>query len=193
MEITAPQTGYDTAIKNAALKLAALDPEKTAARAGARWDGQDFIIPWFNECLPLSSGKTTERILWLHYLTSEGTKPPSGVYAAYREFPGARFYEPAFDKRALNPLVKRFGGDPEQLLTTGVANGGYAVNIGDVAVTLTPLPHVPVTCCIWRGDEETGPGGGILFDRTASGWLPAEDLAVLASAVVYRLIKYKNT
>jgi len=192
MEINALKAGYGTAIANAEKKLAQLNPETVAARTGALWDGQDYIIPWFNELLPLSSGAVTEKILWLHYLTSEGTRPPVGVYAAYREMPGALFYEPAFNKRALNPLIKRFGGDPDSLMEAGIANGGRAADVGDVSVTLAPLPHLPVTYCIWRGDDETGHGGGILFDQTASGWLPAEDLAVLASAGVYRMMKYKK-
>jgi hypothetical protein len=60
--------------------------------------------------------------------------------------------------------------------------------MGDASVTLCPLPKLPVTYIIWAGDDELPPAGMILFDSTASGWLPAEDLTVLASLGAYKLI-----
>jgi hypothetical protein len=47
---------------------------------------------------------------------------------------------------------------------------------------------LPVTYVIWRGDDELPPAGAILFDGNASGWLPAEDLTVLASIGAYKLV-----
>ena len=159
------------------------------ALTGAGWDGNDFTVPWFNEKIPLSSGKETEQVLWLHYLISEGTRPPTGRLVAYRDLAGAGFYEPSFIKRAVNPLAKRFGRDPGAFLKAGAACGGRQADNGDVSVVLNPLPHLPVTYILWLGDEEFPAQGNILFDQTASGWLPAEDLTVLASLSVYRMIK----
>ena len=182
------KSGYSTAIDNATAKLITLDPAAVCARTGASYDGE-YRVPWFGTLELISSGNDAEQIIWLHYLISEGTRPPTGRYVAYRELNGSGFYEAAFNKRAVNPLIKRFGADPERLIAAGVSCGGSAAGMGDAAVTLAPLPHVPVTYVIWRGDDEIGPGGTILFDQTASGWLPAEDLSVLASLGVYRMIK----
>ena len=84
--------------------------------------------------------------------------------------------------------MKRFGREPESLSKVGVALGGRPYPAGDGAVTIRPLPRLPVTYIIWKGDDELDAGGNILFDETAIGWLPAEDLAVLASLGAYRLI-----
>ena len=52
---------------------------------------------------------------------------------------------------------------------------------------------VPVALVLWRGDEEFPPDGTILFDRTVSKLLSAEDIAWIAGMVVYPLVgKVKN-
>lgn len=47
-----------------------------------------------------------EQVLILHYLMGAGTPAPSGQWIAYREIPGAAFYNSAFVKRAIDPLKK---------------------------------------------------------------------------------------
>jgi hypothetical protein len=46
---------------------------------------------------------------------------------------------------------------------------------------------IPVVLVLWQGDEEFPPDGNILFDRSISKILPAEDIAWLAGMVVYPL------
>lgn len=182
------QRGYQTAIHLAGRVLSSCDPDEICARTGAAWKDGQYLLPWFGENRPLLSGSAIEQVLWLHYLTSEGTRAPTGRLIAYREVPGAGFYASKFEARAIRPFVKRFGGNPEDLCRAGAALGGLPYPAGDGAVTICLLPRLPVTYIIWKGDDEFGAGGNILFDETAFGWLPAEDLAVLASLGTYRLI-----
>jgi len=97
-----------------------------------------------------------------------------------------------FTKRAVNPLVKRFGGCPDGLVAAGLALGGKKGEIGSASVVCDVLPYVPMTFLIWAGDEEFGPDGNILFDETAKTWFGVEDLAVLGSLAAYELIKYSE-
>jgi len=184
------RTGYAAAIDNARGVLSSLDPQAVCARTGAQWDGVEYSIAWFGENRPLSSGSGMEQVLWLHYLTTEGTSPPAGRLAAYRELSGAGFYEPIFYARAVSPLIKRFGKTPEELIEAGIALGGVSGQAGDASITLPLLPNVPATYVIWAGDDEMPPEGTVLFDGTASGWLAAEDLVVLASLGTYRLLSW---
>jgi len=129
----------------------------------------------------------------LHYLTSEGTKKPEGKLISYREVPSALFYEPKFIQRAVNPVIKCFGKDPEKLIEIGGLFGGTKSFEGDASVKINLLPYLPVTYILWAGGGEFEPAGTALFDKTAPGWLDAEDLAVAASLGAYELIgKYKN-
>ena len=180
--------GYDDALNLAAQKLAQIPPQEICQKCGVRYEGGEFFIPWFNAEKPLSSASVSHKILWLHYLTSDGRQKQSGHLIAYREAAPALFYESNFDKRAVKPLVNHFGKNPQSLISTGIALGGQTVNLGDAAVTLNILPYVPMTFIIWEGSEEFPPDGNILFDQTAKTWFAAEDLAVIASLAVYELI-----
>lgn len=200
------KSGYTEAIRLAYEKLNKLDHEKVCARTGAvyskglprgaanRGGPQNgvYYIPWFGEKKSLDDGSQMEQVLWLHYLISEGTKLPVGKYLAYREAPGAVFYENKFIARAVTPLVKCFGKEPPALVKAGLKLGGDPAGTGDASIRLHVLPNVPVTYIIWSGDDEMGPEGNILFDETALGWLPTEDLAVLASLGAYKLIGVHN-
>jgi len=41
---------------------------------------------------------------------------------------------------------------------------------------------------LWKGDEEFPPEGNVYFDASISSYLPTEDIAYLAGAVVYKVI-----
>lgn len=179
---------YTPALELAHERLEALDSARVCARTGAMYQDGGYVMPWFGGAVPVADGSEPERIIWMHYLAGEGGKAPTGRLVAYRELSGAGFYEPAFNKRAVNPIAKRFGGDPAQLVAAGLALGGEAMQLGDGAVRLNMLPFVPVTYIVWRGDDEMPAAAAVLFDETASGWLVAEDLTVLASLGAYKLI-----
>ena len=133
-----------------------------------------------------------QQILISHYLLgawrSSGVKI-TGDWIAYREVPDGRFYLDAFLKRAKNPLVQAFGEEPERLVE--LAKSRYEAgpfDQGDYSVIVHPLPLVPLALVLWRGDEEFRPDGNILFDRSISSILSAEDIAWLAGMVVYPLV-----
>jgi hypothetical protein len=180
--------GYDQALDLAAQQLAQKPPEAVCEACGARYEGEEFFLPWFNTERSLSAAPETYRIIWLHYLTAMGAKKLSGRLIAYREVAPALFYESNFYKRSVIPLVHCFGENPQELVKTGEALGGRAAALGDAAVTINVLPYLPMTFIIWKGDEEFPPDGNILFDNTAKTWFVAEDLSVLAGLAVYELI-----
>jgi len=180
--------GYNDALALAAQRLASIQPETVCQACGARYEGGEFFLPWFNRERALSAASETQKILWLHYLTANGSKKASGRMIAYREAAPALFYEANFYKRAVRPLAGRFGTEPERLVKTGEALGGHAAELGDASVTVHVLPYLPMTFIIWGGCEEFPPEGNILFDQTAKTWFAAEDLAVLASVAVNELI-----
>ena len=180
--------GYEDALNLGMEQLAQIPPETICEASGARFEGGEFFLPWFNTERSLSAASETHRILWLHYLTAKGVKKQSGRLIAYREVAPALFYASNFVKRAVKPLVACFGNDPQKLIKTGEVLGGQAVSHGDAAVMVNVLPYLPMTLIIWEGSEEFPPDGNILFDQTAKTWFGSEDLAVLASLVVYELI-----
>ena len=131
-----------------------------------------------------------QQILFLHYLygTSSGAKI-SGEWISFQEVPDGRFYMSAFLKRAKDPLLDHFGKNPKIFVElTRNAYGAVPFDHGDHSVIVKALPLVPIAIVIWEGDEEFPPDGNILFDRSISNILSAEDIAWLAGMVIYPLI-----
>jgi len=184
--------GYEDAIGLASEKLSLIPPDMVCEACGARYENNDFFLPWFNTDSALSAAPIPCKILWLHYLTANGQKNMTGQLIAYREAAPALFYESNFKKRAIQPLVKCFGISPDRLIKTGIALGGKADKLGDASVTINVLPYVPMTFIIWEGSEEFPPDGNILFDKSAKSWFAAEDLAVLAGTAAAELIRVTN-
>ena len=180
--------GYDTAFKLATEQLAQIPPEEVCQACGARYEGGEFFLRWFNTEKSLSTASETHKILWIHYMTARGAKTQSGRLIAYRETASALFYEANFYKRAVKPLVACFGENPQKMVETGEALGGQRVALGDAAVAINVLPYFPMTFIIWKGDEEFPPDGNILFDQTAKTWFGGEDLSVVAGLAAYELI-----
>jgi hypothetical protein len=73
-----------------------------------------------------------------------------------------------------------------ELQAVGVPFLGELLARGDFAFVVRPLPRLPITFTLWRGDEEMPDGGTLLFDRSASQYLPGL-LAELAWLTVWRL------
>ncbi len=134
----------------------------------------------------------TVKILILHYLATAEGVPVQQKPISFKELPGGAIYIGPFTNRAIRPLVSVFGDNPAELLEVGRELGGTKTDLGDVSVRIDAFPHVPVTLVLWQGDEEFPPSGNILFDVSASHYLPTEDYAVLASLVVYELKNLKQ-
>jgi len=197
------KSGYGDAVGLARKKLENLSPEKVCKLCGVDFDGEKYILKWLSEEYEIYLDAQAQpeysqahEIIFLHYLTSEGTKHPEGKLISYREVPGALFYEPKFVQRTVNPIVRCFGKNPEKLIETGETLGGIKSSEGDASaysVKINVLPYLPVTYMIWAGDDEFEPTGTVLFDKTAPGWLDAEDLVFVASFAAYEMIaKFKS-
>jgi len=180
--------GYQDALSLATQKLAQLSAEAVCKNCGARYEGGEYSLPWFNSLVLVTSASVTHQILWLHYLTATGVKEPVGRLIAYREMASALFYESKFIHRAVKPMVNYFGAEPKKLVKSIMWLGGHENRIGDASATVNVLPYLPITFVLWEGDEEMSPEGSILFDQGVKSWFVPEDLAVLSSLAVYELI-----
>ncbi|MDR3239128.1 MAG: DUF3786 domain-containing protein [Clostridiales bacterium] len=191
------QTGYDVALKMAAQELETMKPEAVCARCGALYRDGEYFIPWFGIPRALSAGNDSQRIIWMHYMLSEGAKKPSGGQSrliAYRDMDEAIFNETKHENLAVRPLLSYFGQQPEALLETGKLCGSRPAGLGDASITVDVLPYMPLTFVIWAGDDEFPAQASVLFDETVKGWLCSEDVVVLGKLAVSELIQiHKNS
>ncbi|MDH7509069.1 MAG: DUF3786 domain-containing protein [Methanomassiliicoccales archaeon] len=128
-------------------------------------------------------------ILILHYLRGCSELHPTGEIITFREIPGGDLYYAAFKSRAIDPLVRKFGNEPEMLLTAAERIGAKRIKMGSTGVRVDVFAKLPVTVVVWKGDEEIPSSANILFDRIAASILPTEDLAVIGSLVASKLTK----
>lgn len=198
------QEGYELSYNLAREQLAAIDDLKEQCRrSGAQYVSAnkivvDYLGQPYQIALPavevsLADGEVEvplkDKILILHYLTlAQGTQA-SGQLITYKQLPGGNAYFGAFLQRAITPLVRRFGSDPDSLLSAAAKLGGRQAGHGDVSVTIKAFPRVHLTLVLWRGDDEVAPNGNVLFDSSASDYLSTEDLTVVSETIVWKLVR----
>jgi hypothetical protein len=187
--------GLDDAYQKALENMSLLNPQVAASRSGVSFDDNRFSIPLFNRSFTISFPelKVEEvesetppfkllEILLMHYLTNADGTAVSGSWITYRQLPGANLFAQRFTNLVLRPMVQIFGNDAEGLSQAALAIGGQPMDrSGDAAFRFLALPKIPIGCVLYLGDEEMSPSINILFDGSASHYLPTEDLTILAS------------
>lgn len=128
--------------------------------------------------------------LLTHYGQAD-PKPLTSRLVKYKDLPGGYAYEAAFIRRAIQPIADVFGENPEELLEATKRLGGSKLNHGDASVVIDAFSGVPLTYILWR-KEEFPASANILYDESASYYLPTEDLAVLGEITTKRLIQAKR-
>lgn len=129
-----------------------------------------------------------EQVLILHYMLAPVVPPPTHIWIAYREIPGAAFYFGAFEKRAVEPLKKVFGNNLAGFSRAARKLQAQAIENGDAGFEIRALPGVPLQLILWAADDEFPAAANILFDQNIGQILLPEDVAWLAGMVVYRLM-----
>ena len=98
-----------------------------------------------------------------------------------------------YSRSAVNRRWPNFlGEEPEEIRSLAEEWQGENLSLGDVGVRLPVLPRLPLALVLWRGDAEFPAEGKVLFDSSVSGYLPVEDIVVMAETVVWKLIKKKS-
>jgi len=198
---------YEPAYEKALADFRATDPQAMAARAGVLYDASgkgrgSLLVPYFGRICVVAypAATVTERdsggaasfftqILLLHYLTTASGTPLKGTWISFRQLPGGLMYEAAFRARSLAPLIAAFGSAGELFAQAAISTGGEQARLGDYSFLFGALPRVPLMCMLWLGDDELPAEVSILFDGSASDYLPTEDLAVLGGTLSGRLLR----
>lgn len=196
------QDNYEQARKLGLEAFARKDPGRVASYAGVTYEDRKVIIPHLERHIVLDTASETftmhetreEAPIWLailtlHYLNNAPGRQPTGKLKHFREFKEGHFYEPAFNRRTKDILVKVFGTNPSGMVTAGEKLGGTILDDADASVKLAYFPYLPITCLLWKGDDEFPPEAAVLFDETADLFFSAEDMAVAGQMAVLELVK----
>lgn len=198
------KAAYGIAYQKASAELQERSPEELAAlteRSGAVLNGHTIRLPFFGSrvelCVDPDSGvefaqpepTLVERILILHYLLARESRPVKGQMIAFKNLPGAAFYDPTYQKRGPRRIARRFGEDVEAFRRAGLRMGWHEEELGDASFRFDILPKIDGVVVLHAGDEEFPAEANILFDDQIVNFLPLEDVAVLAGLIATRLAK----
>lgn len=135
------------------------------------------------------AAKDYTTILILHYLVRqiEGLPALTNEWVTFKELSAVEGYYPAFRSRAIEPIIRKYGSNPEGLLSALDRLPAKRVNQGDIGIVLEAFERVPVLITFWRPDEEFGPEANMLFDKSINQIFCTEDIVVLAGLIVSQL------
>jgi hypothetical protein len=124
-------------------------------------------------------------ILILHYYIQKLKKLPelTGEWISFKELESGESYYPAFRKRAIEPVIRKYGTNPAGLWS--MADKGIARKLeqADAAVVVDAFEGVPVAVELWKADDEFAAEANMLFDRSIAMIFCTEDVAVLGQFV----------
>jgi hypothetical protein len=205
MEPKTPAKTYGLALEKAKQDLRGRDPMMAAALSGAKYEkltatsGRLRLKSWEEEYTvgyPEASVREEKsgqepsifvQILILHYLIHADGTPSADKWISFRELPGGRGFYAAFQRHASQPLVRAFSHDTEGFIKAAEALGGERLTFGSASFLFRIFPRQRVAVVLDLADEEFPAWVNILFDGTASHYLPTEDWAVVAELLSSRL------
>jgi len=121
-------------------------------------------------------------ILILHYLKQKlkGLPVISGEWVSFKQLEGGQGYYPAFQKRVIAPIMRKYGLNPEAILGSVERFNAKRAQLADASVVIDILEGVPILITLWHGDEEFGPEANVLFDKSIKDIFCTEDVVILA-------------
>lgn len=128
-------------------------------------------------------------LLLLSYLIHAQDTSLAGDWISEKDLPGGSTFFRGTHCLPLEPLVRRFGGNPDAFRKACAALGGEPINYGDAAFRFTALPRLPMAGILWSADEEFPARAGVLFDRSLAHQLPLDVVLALVHCVVRALLE----
>jgi len=196
-----PESSFTRRVEELRAVLGQSDPRALAKRTGAAYEpageqkgvfqlqfmGQPILLH-FPDLIVLNQHQEPASLaiqaLILYYFHTAHGPAPSGQWISFSELPDGKFYNQAFQGYSGKQIARTFGNDTAAVLQAAQkAGAGFTpldgVTIGDFAGLFQVLPYLPVLLVGWQGDEDFPASYQLLFDLTASNYLPTEFCAIV--------------
>ncbi|HEY5730970.1 MAG TPA: DUF3786 domain-containing protein [Anaerolineales bacterium] len=144
------------------------------------------LIGYDNRNEPLSD---FQQAMILYYLVTADGTPLTGKWISFADLPDGRTYNTAFQGYSGDQIVKTFGLDLERFEFVCLKAGGESVDIGNASFIFQALPRVPMMLTYWLGDEDFPSSCKVLFDESASHYLPIDACAILGNMLTKKLLR----
>ena len=186
--------GYQQALEKAWDALSGL-PDSSRTAHSVRFLADTYTINFRDKAVLSDScnipAKDHISIILMHYLAAKlkfkKLPPLTGQWVDFNELEGGEGYYPAFRKRTIDRILKKYGDNPDPIKDALSRFPGETADKGDVGIIIRPLEEIAILITLSRADEEFGPGANILFDKNISQIFCTEDIVVLTEMVVHAL------
>lgn len=184
--------------------LCVQDPEQVAARSGTSYlmlgpgRGELHVPLWGNVCIvsfPELVGyehdnrlSDFQQTLLLYYLLTADGQPLKNNWTSFAGLPNGLMYNAAFQGYTGDELIKQFSYDIDAFKSASLQAGGTATGIGSASFLFQAFPRLPLMLTYWLGDEDFPSSCKVLFDESASHYLPVDGCAILGSMLTQRVI-----
>jgi hypothetical protein len=182
-------------------ELRRLDPRAFAARAGAEFENGGLRIKFYGESHVITfpelevsveatrkaCGLNRSSMFFYYFLTADGA-PFTDKWIAFRDLPGGMFYHQAYQGYSGDRLAKAIDNHIGVFERAAKNLGGYKLDLGDASFAFEALPRVRVAAVYYAGDEDFPASANVLFDASASHYLPTDALGGVGSSLVDRLV-----
>ncbi len=176
------------------------DPREFAARGGAEFSDGVLRVKFYGEAHVITfpelevrveatnkpCGLNRSSMFSYYFLTADGA-PLAGKWLAFRELPGGMFYHQAYQGYSGDRLAKAIDNHAGVFERAAKNLNGMKLDLGDAAFAFDALPRVRVAAVYHAGDEDFPASANVLFDASASHYLPTDALGGVGSALVDRL------
>lgn len=176
------------------------EPRVFASKTGADFEqgrlrvkfyGEQHIITFPElevsvEATRKTCGLNRSSMFFYYLLTADGA-PFTDKWIAFRELPGGMFYHQAYQGYSGDRLAKAIDNHVSVFERAAKNLGGRRLDLGDASFEFYALPRVRVAAVYYVGDEDFPASANVLFDASASHYLPTDALAGVGSSLVDRL------
>lgn len=197
------QKSYDGLIE----KVKRIDPITIAETTDGEYQGDGiprvlvpFLHSWFVlDLLPyrVRAGheevdSMTMRVLFLHHIIAAAENQGTAVrvmgqWIDCRSLQHAAVLGAHFSRSMSEALDVFFRQHSDEQVGRAMRWGGKPTQLGDHGFLFKFFPRLPLALIHWEGDEEFAPYSKILYDISASNYMPTHGLAALTEFLVHRL------
>jgi hypothetical protein len=130
-----------------------------------------------------------QQALLLYYFVSADGAPLTGKWVSFADLPGGRMYNQAFQGYSGDVVRDIISNDLPKFQSACLALGGQSLELGSASFTFSALPRVPLLITYWLGDEDFPSSCKVLFDASATHYLPIDGCAILGSQLTGKIVK----
>ena len=130
-----------------------------------------------------------QQALLMYYFAIANGAPLSGNWVSFADLPDGRMYNQAFQGYSGDVLRDTVSNDLTAFESACLALGGKPLELGSASFVFPALPRVPLLVTFWLGDDDFPSSCKVLFDASATNYLPIDGCAILGSQLTGKIAK----